>query len=60
MLELIDNIFALFSGRVFQNTVGIPMYQVCSSSCRLVPLFAQVKHHTGASQEKEKEASPIL
>jgi hypothetical protein len=37
MLEfLIDNIFAMFGGRVFQQTAGIP---ICSSSHRLVPLF---------------------
>jgi hypothetical protein len=37
---LIDNIFALFGGRVFQQTVGIPnWYKLCSSSRRLVPLF---------------------
>ena len=40
MLEfLIDNIFVMFGGRVFQQTVGITYgYQVCSSR-RLVPLF---------------------
>ena len=31
MLEfLIDNIFAVFSGRVFQQTVGIPMATNCA------------------------------
>jgi len=35
-------------------------YQLCSSSRRLVPLFAQGRFHTGVSQEKQKEASPIL
>jgi hypothetical protein len=41
MLEfLIDNIFVIFGGRVFQQTVGIPMgYILCSSSRRLIPLF---------------------
>jgi hypothetical protein len=34
-------------------------YQPCSSSCRPVSLFAQGKLHTGVSQEKRKEASPI-
>ena len=40
MLEfLIDNIFVMFGGRVFQQTVGITYwYQLCSSR-RLVPLF---------------------
>jgi len=40
MLELlIDNIFAMFGGRVFQKTVSIPIGTNCSSSRRLVPLF---------------------
>jgi hypothetical protein len=38
MLEfLIDNIFAMFGGRVFQQTVGIPMGTNCSPL--LVNLF---------------------
>jgi hypothetical protein len=45
---LIDNIFVMFGGRIFQQTVGIPMGTKCA------PL------HTGASQVKRKEASPIL
>jgi hypothetical protein len=46
MLEfLIDNIFAMFGGHVFQQTVDIFM----------VADFIQ-----GASQEKRKKASPIL
>jgi hypothetical protein len=58
MLEfLIDNIFAMFGGRVFQQTAGIP---ICSSSHRLVPLFVWGKLYTGSSQEKRKEASQIL
>ena len=61
MLEfLIDNIFVMFGGRVFQQTVGITYwYQLCSSR-RLVPLFVWGRLHTVASQEKRKEASPIL
>ena len=35
-------------------------YKLCSSSRRLVPLFVWGRVHTGASQEKRKEASPIL
>ena len=55
MLEfLIDNIFAMFGGRVFQQTYG---YKLCSSSRRLVPLFVRGRLHTGASQEKRQEAS---
>ena len=45
MLEfLIDNIFAMFGGRVFQQTVGISIsyagYKLCSSFRRLVPLIS--------------------
>ena len=57
---LIDNIFVKFGGRVFQQTVGIPMgNKLCSSSRRFVPLFVRGRLHTWASQEKRKEASPI-
>jgi len=35
-------------------------YKLCSSSRRLVPLFVCCRLHTGASQEKRKEASPIF
>jgi hypothetical protein len=39
---LIDNIFVKFGGRVFQQTVGIPMgNKLCSSSRRFVPLFVR-------------------
>jgi hypothetical protein len=37
MLEfLIDNIFVIFGGRVFQQTVGTPMGTICA------PLFADL------------------
>ena len=40
MLEfLIDNIFAIFGGRVFQHSRQTYGYKLCSSSRRLVPLF---------------------
>ena len=35
-------------------------YNLCSSSRRLVPLFVWGRLHTGASEEKRKETSPIL
>ena len=62
MLEfLIDNIFAMFVGRVFQQTVGISMGTNCVSPLiDLFFLFAWDRLHVGASQEKRKEASPIL
>jgi len=33
---LIDNIFIEFGGRIFQQTVGIPMGRLFTSSCRFV------------------------
>jgi len=64
MLEFffIDNIFAMFGGRVFQQTVDISMGTNC------VPLLADMFLYSyggadfiqGASQQKRKEASPIL
>ena len=43
-------------------SLGGPVYwyQLCSSSRRLVPLFVRDILHTSASQEKGKEADPIL
>ena len=35
-------------------------YKLCSSSRRLVPLFVWCRLHTGVSQEKRTEVSPIL
>ena len=61
MLEfLIDDIFVIFGGRVLQDSRHTYGYQLCSSSRRLVPLFVWGRLHTGASQEKRKEANPIL
>jgi hypothetical protein len=62
MLEfLIDNIFCYVWWTCFStdspHTYG---YKLCSSSRRLVPLFVWSTLHTGASQEKRREASPIL
>jgi hypothetical protein len=58
MLEfLIDKIFAMFGGRVFQQTVGIPMGINCA------PLLADLFLYSYAAdfiQEKRKETSPIL
>jgi len=49
MLEfLIDSIFVIFSGRVFQQTFGIPMGTNCA------PLPADLFLYTGTSQEKQK------
>ena len=56
---LIDNIFVMFDGRIFHQTVGIPM-DTNGSSRLLVSLVIQGRLYTGASQEKRKDASPIL
>jgi hypothetical protein len=48
---IFNNIFALFGGRIFQDsryTFGCKLY---SSSRRLIPLFIFGRRHIGASQE---------
>ena len=61
MLEfLIDNLFAMFGGREYQNSQHTYEYKLFSSSRRLVPLFVRVRQHTGVSHEKRKKANPIL
>ena len=58
MLEIfIENIFMDVFATDSQHTYG---YKMCSSSRRLVPLFIWNRLHAGASQEKPKEATPIL
>jgi len=58
LIDNMDNIFVIFGERFFstdsRHTYG---YTLCSSSRRLVPLFVWGRLHTGASQEKRKEAS---
>jgi hypothetical protein len=60
MLEfVIDNIFVIFGGRVFQQTDGIPM------GTNYAPLLADLFRYsnrldTWVSEETWKEASPIL
>jgi hypothetical protein len=56
MLEcFIDNIFAIFGGYIFQQTVRILIGTNCA------PLLADVFLYSyGASQEKRKAAIPIL
>ena len=57
MLEfLIDNIFAIFGGRVFQQTVGIPMGKNCAPL--LVDLFLysyEANFIQGFLKENEKK-----
>ena len=56
MLEfLIDNIFVLSGGR--RHTYGCKLF---FSSHQLVPLFVWGRLHAGVSQEKGKQANPIL
>ena len=44
----------------FQDSRHTYGYKLCSSYRRFVPLFLWGRPHTGASQEKRKEASPTL
>jgi hypothetical protein len=61
MLEfLIDNIFVLFGGRVFQQTVSITMGTNCAPLLADFPLFVRSRFHTGICHEKQQETSPIL
>ena len=62
MLEfLIDNIFVFFGGRVFQQTVGIPMGTHCAPLVAdLIPYSYEAVFIKEVSQEKRKEASPIF
>jgi len=52
--------YALFGGRVYQDSRHSYGYRLCSSSLRLIPLLVQGILHNGYSQETPKEASPIL
>ena len=55
MLEfLIDNIFFMFSGCVFQQTIGIPVVTVRPSR-RLFTLFVRDGIKAGASEQKRKK-----
>ena len=59
---LIDNIFAMHGRRVFQfnrYSAFLPISNVLSL-CLLVPLPIIGRLHTAASQEKPREANPIL
>jgi uncharacterized protein YlxP (DUF503 family) len=59
--SLFSSIFVMFGGFVFQQTFGIHM----GTNCDLLLagsliFFVRCRRHTGASQEKRKEASPVL
>jgi hypothetical protein len=61
MLEfLIDDIFVMFGGRVFQQTVGMPMGTNCAPLVADFFLYLYEADFIQTSQEKRKEASPIL
>jgi hypothetical protein len=45
---LIDNIFVLFGGRVFKQTIGIPMSTICA------PLFADLVLHANDADKDRK------
>ena len=55
----IDNIFAMIDERVFQDSRHTYDYKRCSSSRCIVLLLAWGILHTGTSQVKRNEASPI-
>jgi hypothetical protein len=52
---LIDNIFVIFGGRVFQDSWHIYGCKLCSSSHRLVPLFVRGRLHTGLLNNNKKK-----
>jgi len=56
---LIDNIFVMFGGRVFNRQSAYLWVQTVLLSRRVDPLFICGRLHTGASQEEQKEAIPI-
>ena len=62
MLEFfIENTFAILSGRVFQQAVGIPMRTNCTPSLPDLFFYSyDVDFIQGLHKEKRKEASPIL
>ena len=60
LVFLIDNILLMFGGRIFNRQYAYLRYKLCSSSRRLVLSFLWGKLHRRTSQEKRKEASPML
>ena len=61
MLEiLIDNIFAIFGGRVFQQTVGIHMDTNCAPLLIDLFLYSYEADVIQGLLKKPVEASPIL
>ena len=62
MLEfLIDNIFVIFGGRVFQQTVGIPIGTKCAPLLADLFLYSyETNFIQGLLKKSEKKASPTL
>jgi len=62
MLEFfIENTFAMLSGRVFQQTIGIPMSTNCTPLLPDLFLYSyDVDFVQGLLKKKRKEATPIL
>ena len=57
MLEvLIDNIFVIFGGRVFQQTVGIPMGTKCAPILADLFLYSYEADFIQGLLKKEKES----
>jgi len=58
---LIDNIFAMFDGRVFQQAVGIHMGTNCAPLLADLFLYSyEADFIQGLLKKKRKEANPIL
>ena len=45
----IDNIFVMFGGQVFQQTVGIPMCTSCAPLCHVFG-FSYLYYHVGRTK----------
>ena len=52
---LVDNILVMFGGRVFQQTVGIPLGTNCTHHPRFIPLFEWSWLHTYHSAVKREK-----
>ena len=61
MLEFVIDNFSIFGGRVFQQTVGIPMSTNCAPLLADLFLYSYESYFIqGLLKKKGKEASPIL
>ena len=62
MLEfLIDNIFVVFGGCVFQQTIGIPMSTICTPLLADLLLYSyEADFITRLLKKNEKKLAPII